>query len=208
MKLFIILPLVLALFFFMPQISYEHQDGCHRWHSCPSDSGSYVCGDLGNDDECPIQNNVKTTDVSLTVQTDKKTYTEKEPINISISTKTVSSVVSILMENMDGGFIQMAQGKLETNKILTTQFMTGGSLMKDPGIYTITVVAINNVSDVVPFEYIPSLKVQIGNQISLEKITCFGEMELMLKNNGDLVCLTHSTMIKLLERNWGTYAVQ
>lgn len=30
-----------------------HRDGCHRWHSCPSDSGSYVCGDLGNDSECP-----------------------------------------------------------------------------------------------------------------------------------------------------------
>lgn len=30
-----------------------HQDGCHRVHSCPSDSGSYVCGDLGYDDECP-----------------------------------------------------------------------------------------------------------------------------------------------------------
>ena len=29
-----------------------HQDGCHRWHSCPSDSGSYVCGDLGYFDEC------------------------------------------------------------------------------------------------------------------------------------------------------------
>jgi len=24
-----------------------HQSGCHRWHTCPSDSGSYVCGDLG-----------------------------------------------------------------------------------------------------------------------------------------------------------------
>lgn len=24
-----------------------HRDGCHRWHSCPSDSGSYVCGDAG-----------------------------------------------------------------------------------------------------------------------------------------------------------------
>lgn len=29
-----------------------HRDGCHRWHSCPSDNGSYVCGDLGHDDEC------------------------------------------------------------------------------------------------------------------------------------------------------------
>ena len=53
MKLLIILPFILALFFFAPQISYEHQDGCHRWHSCPSDSGSYVCGDLGYANECP-----------------------------------------------------------------------------------------------------------------------------------------------------------
>jgi hypothetical protein len=30
-----------------------HQDGCHSWHSCPSDSGSYVCGDTGNYSECP-----------------------------------------------------------------------------------------------------------------------------------------------------------
>jgi hypothetical protein len=29
-----------------------HPDGCHRWHSCPSDDGSYVCGDLGHCSEC------------------------------------------------------------------------------------------------------------------------------------------------------------
>lgn len=30
-----------------------HRDGCHRWHACPSDSGSYVCGDLGYTSGCP-----------------------------------------------------------------------------------------------------------------------------------------------------------
>ena len=34
-------------------LSYAHQSGCHRWHSCPSDTGSYVCGDLGYDTYCP-----------------------------------------------------------------------------------------------------------------------------------------------------------
>ncbi len=29
-----------------------HQDGCHRWHSCPSDHGTYVCGDTGYSSEC------------------------------------------------------------------------------------------------------------------------------------------------------------
>jgi len=28
-------------------LASAHQSGCHRWHSCPSDSGSYVCGDEG-----------------------------------------------------------------------------------------------------------------------------------------------------------------
>lgn len=42
----------LVLFFFIAQPSYAHKDGCHRWHSCPSDTGSYVCGDLGNTSEC------------------------------------------------------------------------------------------------------------------------------------------------------------
>jgi hypothetical protein len=35
------------------ETGYAHRDGCHRWHSCPSDSGGgYVCGDLGKNDGC------------------------------------------------------------------------------------------------------------------------------------------------------------
>src|SRR5437870_320105 len=30
-----------------------HQAGCHWLHSCPSDRGNYVCGDLGHCGECP-----------------------------------------------------------------------------------------------------------------------------------------------------------
>jgi endonuclease YncB( thermonuclease family) len=30
-----------------------HRSVCHRWHSCPSDSGSYTCGDLGYCSQCP-----------------------------------------------------------------------------------------------------------------------------------------------------------
>jgi endonuclease YncB( thermonuclease family) len=31
----------------------SHRSGCHRWHSCPPDTGSYVCGDLGYCSQCP-----------------------------------------------------------------------------------------------------------------------------------------------------------
>lgn len=30
-----------------------HRSGCHRYHSCPSDTGSYTCGDLGDYSQCP-----------------------------------------------------------------------------------------------------------------------------------------------------------
>lgn len=36
-----------------PPIASAHQSGCHRWHSCPSDTGSYVCGDRGYYSGCP-----------------------------------------------------------------------------------------------------------------------------------------------------------
>lgn len=30
-----------------------HLSGCHRWHSCPSDRGTYTCGDKGSCSACP-----------------------------------------------------------------------------------------------------------------------------------------------------------
>ena len=42
-----------ALLFMLLGPAYAHRDGCHRWHSCPSDSGSYTCGDLGYTTYCP-----------------------------------------------------------------------------------------------------------------------------------------------------------
>jgi endonuclease YncB( thermonuclease family) len=33
--------------------AWAHQHPCHGWHSCPSDRGTYVCGDTGRCDQCP-----------------------------------------------------------------------------------------------------------------------------------------------------------
>ena len=35
-----------------PDAASAHQSGCHAAHSCPSDTGSYVCGDTGNFNYC------------------------------------------------------------------------------------------------------------------------------------------------------------
>jgi hypothetical protein len=45
--------LVLILSFFSTSLAEAHRSGCHRWHSCPSDSGSYICGDIGKCSGCP-----------------------------------------------------------------------------------------------------------------------------------------------------------
>ena len=57
MNKFWILPVLVAFIIISSMSSsFAHQDGCHRWHSCPSDSGSYTCGDKGYCSECPNNN--------------------------------------------------------------------------------------------------------------------------------------------------------
>lgn len=42
----------LSVLFLLAAPAQAHRSGCHRWHSCPSDTGSYVCGDLGYTTYC------------------------------------------------------------------------------------------------------------------------------------------------------------
>jgi phosphatidylserine/phosphatidylglycerophosphate/cardiolipin synthase-like enzyme len=49
-----VLVMMLAVSLFTGGRSLEaHQDACHQRHSCPSDHGTYVCGDTGRCDQCP-----------------------------------------------------------------------------------------------------------------------------------------------------------
>jgi hypothetical protein len=47
-----------------PFVADAHRSGCHRWHSCPSDTGSYVCGDTGYTSGCPTSTYTQTTKVA------------------------------------------------------------------------------------------------------------------------------------------------
>ncbi len=55
---------MLLLFFstFISTDSYGHRSGCHAAHSCPSDTGSYICGDTGNFSQCPGNDSDDNTD--------------------------------------------------------------------------------------------------------------------------------------------------
>lgn len=47
------LALSLTLLIVVPINTIAHRSGCHRWRNCPSDSGSYICGDTGHCSQCP-----------------------------------------------------------------------------------------------------------------------------------------------------------
>lgn len=56
-SLLFLLALLSVISVFQSQKTLAHQSGCHRWHSCPSDSGSYTCGDTGYSNYCGSTNN-------------------------------------------------------------------------------------------------------------------------------------------------------
>lgn len=58
-KVMIILLIVIIAVSIYQTPVFAHRDGCHRWHSCPSDTGSYTCGDTGYCSECPDNNYCK-----------------------------------------------------------------------------------------------------------------------------------------------------
>ncbi len=45
----------------IPTVTSAHRSGCHRWHSCPSDTGSYVEGDAGYVSQYPTYKDGVTT---------------------------------------------------------------------------------------------------------------------------------------------------
>lgn len=55
-----------------------HQSGCHRWHSCPSDTGSYTCGDLGYSCQYPTYTSPSSSSYTYTPS---YTYTTNCPLN-------------------------------------------------------------------------------------------------------------------------------
>lgn len=42
-----LLCLIITVSVAVPSLALAHRSGCHNLHTCPSDSNTYVCGDLG-----------------------------------------------------------------------------------------------------------------------------------------------------------------
>lgn len=94
-KLVLIALILVGLLVLIPITVHAHQSGCHGWHSCPSDTGSYVCGDLGYTSQCPsyylLPRPEPSTVEALTLQTMQLEGTELE-LNYVVLGGTVSNI--------------------------------------------------------------------------------------------------------------------
>jgi hypothetical protein len=90
--------LALLLFLVFASSVSAHQDGCHRWHSCPSDTGSYVCGDLGYDSECPYQYVALPTSTPKALPTTRKIWVT--PLPTSTFTPTVTPTIDVSLRKV------------------------------------------------------------------------------------------------------------
>ena len=70
--------LALIFIYFLPIPANAHRSGCHRWHSCPSDTGKYVCGDKGYCSQCPNNTFCKNGKINKNMKKYKKTTDTNE----------------------------------------------------------------------------------------------------------------------------------
>ena len=87
--------------------SYAHQSGCHRWHICPSDSGSYVCGDLGYDTYCP-----KTSKSESKEKVQPKKTESKPTSKVSKCSGTALCITDKIIKIIDGDTIYIKNYKI------------------------------------------------------------------------------------------------
>lgn len=107
---------------------FGHRSGCHRYHSCPSDNGSYVCGDLGYDSQCPGKK--KKFSDSDTHETKTKSKTEK-PIGAKIFSNKecrgkADCFEGIVTEVVDGDTLDVNNVRIRLSLVNTPEVNEAG----------------------------------------------------------------------------------
>ena len=119
------------------QDSFAHRSGCHRWHSCPSDSGSYTCGDLGYDSGCPKNDQPKKSVPYK--QTEPKAQTKPKAEQSKPDSKCIGNSLCI-----DGMIRKVIDGDtLLVDKYTVRLSLTNTPEMKERGFKEATVFTRN-----------------------------------------------------------------
>ena len=107
-KLASTLTLMISLILWASSASYAHRSGCHRWHSCPSDRGTYICGVTGHCSQCPdnqyceegnlIVYQATQPSISKSPPTIESSNTQSKPTGISFS-KAKRKMMNIYLDH-------------------------------------------------------------------------------------------------------------
>jgi endonuclease YncB( thermonuclease family) len=93
-----LLGLALVLLLFLPAFpmeSYGHRSGCHAAHSCPSDTGSYVCGDTGNFSQCPGNHSASDEEESKKKKSNTTSKSNSAKSDPTLPSETISEGIEI-----------------------------------------------------------------------------------------------------------------
>jgi len=115
--------------FFVPLLSsdsFAHKSGCHRWHSCPSDDGSYVCGDTGHYSQCGNSNDSEKKKDNDNKQK-KDTGDEKKSSTVPKSTITEGIEISGPINHVvDGDTLDVNQIRIRLSLVNTPEVGESG----------------------------------------------------------------------------------
>jgi hypothetical protein len=119
--------ILITIFTVSLQDASAHQNGCHILHSCPSDTGSYVCGDLGYHTYCP--ENTPACNAKLW----NHVYNPKR-LQVIDSCKTVTGVIQKIKTEADGDMHIQLKLDSQYSNLLTKANVNGqnGNLVLEP----------------------------------------------------------------------------
>ncbi len=113
MMIRLVLVILLVSGFFVIQDASAHRNGCHSKHSCPSDSGSYTCGDTGHCSQCPDNQYCKSGMPINVIDTQiipKEVKSQK--INSSLCKGNTMCIVGTVKSVVDGDTIYVDSYKI------------------------------------------------------------------------------------------------
>jgi endonuclease YncB( thermonuclease family) len=193
------------------QDSFAHQSGCHRWHSCPSDTGSYVCGDLGYDTYCHKSNAPK-------YEPPKETQTQQKPIEkansnnyeknkvttISTCSGTALCITGKVMKIVDGDTIHIKNHKIRLSLVDTPEKNEKG--FNEAKSFTTKLCPLRSIiivdqDDMQPYD---------RNDRLVGKVTCSGKvLNAELIRNGHAHILTeYCKKSEFASENWAKSSCQ
>jgi endonuclease YncB( thermonuclease family) len=115
--IFLALALMVPLF----GAAEAHRDGCHSAHSCPSDTGSYECGDKGHCSECPDNKYCKAGKPVSKIQISSVKASPKNPLTEPHCIGNAMCIKGKIKSVTDGDTIQVGTYKVRLSLVNTPE---------------------------------------------------------------------------------------